>query len=207
MFAYSAFPKKKSNQSSGGRQAKNNSPAKTAATFEPGVYTHLPSTSELVLAVKWREAGESPHLHWEPRGQNGAWAYLCLWGGRGRAHGRHRLSLSFCLRCSSLHTTAALDPNGVGREQYLLGLPVTPATGCGKRSLILNCWFPAHAELLVWSHPVLMSNLRRHRHIQGGNSVWRLGGVRLSSSHTTRLFIPGPELVMVFERWGLMFWS
>lgn len=147
MFAYSAFPKKKSNPSSGERQAKNNSSAKTVATFEPGVYIHLPSISGLVLAVKWREAGKSPHLHWEPRRQSGAWGYLCLWGGRGRVRGRDRLSLWVCLHCSSLRTMAALNPavwEGSSTSSSCLLHPLLTAGNVPHFKLLISspCWAP-----------------------------------------------------------------
>lgn len=62
---------------------------------------------------------------------------------------------------------AALDANGMGREHGLLELPVRAVADCSELSLFEIASFPAHAELIVWSCPVLMVNISKHKRFRG----------------------------------------
>lgn len=98
---------------------------------------------------------------------------------------------------------SALDVNGMegstNSMSYMLGLLL----------IALNCLLfeiaslAAHAELLVWSCPILMANISKHKCFQGRKQSVKLGGMWLPSFLSPRLFTSGPEhvkVVMVSER-------
>lgn len=70
---------------------------------------------------------------------------------------------------------AALDANGWEGSSYSLSYLL------GLLLIALNCLlfeiasFPAHAELLVWSCPVLMINISKHKRFQGRKQSVKVG--------------------------------